>query len=48
MDYEEPAARIEELEPGEREAAVMLDREFMKFKRKTRAAEATEATYSGG
>jgi len=34
MDYEELAARIEELESGEREAAVMLGRELMKFKRK--------------
>ena len=34
MDYEELAARIEELELGEREAAVMLGRELMKFKAK--------------
>jgi len=38
MDYEELTARIEELEPGEREAAVMLGRELMKFKRGPRAA----------
>ena len=34
MDYEELAARIEELELGEREAAVMLGRELMRFKAK--------------
>ena len=34
MDYEELIARKEELELGEREAAVMLGRELMKFKRR--------------
>jgi len=33
-DYDELATRIEELEPSEREAAGMLSRELMKFKRK--------------
>jgi len=34
MDYDELTSRIEELEPGERETAVMLGRELMKFKRR--------------
>lgn len=34
IDYDVLVTRMEELEPGEREAAVMLGRELMKFKRK--------------